>query len=173
MNTSVEVKGLDEIINKLNSYQNTLPNKVKKFLSKLADIGIDTANIHFSNAQYDGKNDVTVNAPKWISDNTIVVSAQGESVTFIEFGTGIVYTEENPFAENLGMSRGGYGQGKGSQRTWGYYGEQGTNGTYLKSTDKGDLFLTHGNPPARAMYNADKEMRTKILDIAREVFRFD
>ena len=47
--------------------------------------------------------------------------------------------------------------------------EPGTNG--LERT-RGDttVVLTHGNPPARAMYEASKAMREQIMVIAREVF---
>ena len=70
----------------------------------------------------------------------------------------------------MGAVRGGYGQGKGNQSSWGYYGEAGTNGRIIKTTDKGDLVITRGNPPARAMYEADKAIMSQILKIAKEVF---
>ena len=36
-----------------------------------------------------------------------------------------------------------------------------------------EVVITHGNPPARAMYDAAKVMRSKIVDIAREVYGFN
>ena len=170
---SFEVKGLDTVVNRLDRYQIDYNRKVKDFLTKLVEIGIDISSAAFRNAQYDGSNDVIVNPPQWLGDNALVISAQGQTITFIEFGAGVYYTEEHPKANAFGMHRGEYGQGKGKQNTWGYYGEQGTNGEYLKTTDKGDLFLTHGNPPSKAMYNAGKEMRLRMLEIAKEVFKFD
>ena len=142
-------------------------------LERLAEIGVETASVRFRNAQYDGTNDVTVDAPKWVSDNCIAVSASGTTITFIEFGTGVYYSEEHPQSSEFGFQRGGYGQGKGSQNSWGYYGEQGTNGQFVKTTDKGDVYVTHGNPPARAMYDASKDIRNNIITIAKEVFRND
>jgi hypothetical protein len=71
------------------------------------------------------------------------------------------------------MMRGKYGQGKGSRDSWGYYGIPGTNGHVLKETDKGTVVLTNGNPPARAMYDSVKEMRSRILSVAREVYGSD
>ena len=71
------------------------------------------------------------------------------------------------------MVRGEYGQGKGSQDSWGYYGNPGTNGRVVKENGKGSLVITHGNPPARAMYDAGKEMREQVRAIAKEVFGND
>lgn len=173
MNTVIRIHGLEELINRIESYKSSLPAREREYLERLAEIGVDVAKVRFSSAQYDGTNDVKVNAPQWVDGNRIAVCASGNAVTFIEFGTGVFYTEQHPLANEMGMERGGFGQGKGSQSTWGYYGEGGTNGKFLKSTDKGDLYITHGNPPARAMYEASKEMRDKALEIAKEVFSFD
>ena len=173
MIVSVKVQGLEELKSKLINYRNSFDSKQKECLRRLAEIGIDEAKVRFGNAQYDGTNDVIVNSPQWISDNRIAITATGESVAFIEFGTGVFYSEQHPYANEMNIQRGTFGQGKGSQNTWGYYGEGGSNGEYLKSTDKGDLYLTHGNPPARAMYEASKKMQGEILRIVKEVFNFD
>ena len=170
----IRVTGLDSLIGKLRTYQNSLEDKQHRLLEELAKIGIDVASVRFGSAQYDGDNDVVVNkSPEWVGDNKLFITATGQSVTFIEFGTGIHYTEQHPNATALGYVRGAYGQGKGSRDSWGYYGSPGTNGKVIKESDKGTVILTHGNPPARAMYDSAKEMRNQILDIAREVFGSD
>lgn len=170
----ITVKGIDSIIARVKAYQNRLEDKTHKFLEELAKIGIDTAEIKFKSAIYDGVNDVFVDkSPRWEGENTLFISAEGNAVAFIEFGTGIHYTEQHPYAAELGFQRGTYGQGKGSQETWGYYGWKGTNGVRIKDTMKGTLVLTHGNPPARAMYEAGKAMREKVVEIAKEVFAND
>jgi len=173
VNITFKIHGLDELIHHMESYKNSLPERKKECLKRLAEIGVDVAKVRFSTAQYDGTNDVSVNAPQWLDSSRIAVSATGKAVTFIEFGTGIFYAEQHPLADEMGMERGSYGQGKGSQSTWGYYGEGGTDGKLLRSTDKGDLYLTHGNPPARAMYEASKKMRDKVFEIVKEVFSLD
>ncbi len=170
----IRVTGIDSLINKLKSYQKTLQNKQHRLLEELAKIGIDVASVRFETAQYDGENDVVVNkSPEWVGDNRLFITATGHSVTFIEFGTGVHYTEQHPNAVSLGFARGAYGQGKGSRDSWGYYGSPGTNGRIIKETDKGSVVLTHGNPPTRAMYDSAKEMRNQIVNIAREVFGSD
>ena len=64
-----------------------------------------------------------------------------------------------------------YGQGRGKQSTWGYYGEPGTNGTVVGERAKGTLVLTHGNPANMPMYNAVKELELRLGEIVKEVFR--
>lgn len=170
----IRVSGVDDLISRLRAYWKTLGEKQHLLLEKLAGIGIDVAAVKFQTAQYDGENDVVVNnSPEWIRENRLFITAAGNAVTFIEFGTGVHYAEQHPKGVEMGAIRGAYGQGKGSRDSWGYYGNPGTNGQIVKETDKGTVVLTHGNPPARAMYDATKEMRTRILSIAREVFGSD
>lgn len=162
---------VDTVIAQLKQYRDSIDRKMHQLLERLAEIGVDTAAVKFRSAQYDGDNDVVVNEPEWITDTKLIISATGSSVTFIEFGTGVHYTEQHPKAAEMGAIRGEYGKGRGKRETWGYYGNPGTNGVIRKTVDgKGDLILTHGNPPARAMYDAGKQMRERIVEIAREVF---
>lgn len=170
---SIKIEGLSNLISSLKAYEKTVRERERICLERLAEIGIDEANVRFTRAQYDGTNDVTVTAPQWLSPTKIAIYATGNSVAFIEFGTGVFYSEQHPLSDEIGAGRGTFGQGKGSQNTWGYYGEGGTNGVYLKSTEKGDVYLTHGNPPSRAMYEADKAIQKQILTIVKQVFSFD
>lgn len=170
----IRVSGIDDLIGRLKAYRKALEDKQHRLLEELAKIGIDVATVKFQSAQYDGENDVVVNGvPEWVGDNKLFITATGQSVTFIEFGTGVHYAEQHPKANALGFIRGIYGQGKGSRDSWGYYGSPGTNGQIKRETEKGSLVVTHGNPPARAMYDSAKEMRNRIVDVAREVFGSD
>lgn len=168
---------IDQLIKSIETRKNDINAKFRVFLERLAKIGIDVAQTRFYSAQYDGNNDVRVEqTPQWVDDHTLAITASGKAITFIEFGAGVHYTEQHPKADELGMIRGEYGQGKGKQNTWGYYGVPGTNGVVRKIKDTHDgggkvLVLTHGNPPARAMYDAGKAMRENVTRIAMEVFR--
>ena len=167
----IRVTGVDRIIRKLRRYQQGLEEKQRKFLEELAKIGIDTAAVKFSEAIYDGENDVAVGrTPEWIGENRLLITASGRPITFIEFGSGVHYTEQHPKAAEMGFTRGTYGKGKGSLDSWTYYGSPGTAGKFVRESDKGTVYRTHGNPPARAMYDAGKEMRNRIVEIAREVY---
>lgn len=166
----MKITGIDKLISRLTNLANAGDSKMREFLEKLAAIGVSVAAVKFGNAQYDGDNDVKVLNPQWVSDKRLEIVAVGNAVTFIEFGTGITYNEQHPKASELGFNRGSYGQGKGARPSWAYYGIPGTNGRIVRDTSLGSVILTEGNPPARAMYDASKEIRNNILKIAKEVF---
>ena len=162
---------VNTIISQLNQYKANLQSKNKLMLERLAQIGINIAQVKFGSAQYDGYNDVSVpGTPQWISDTTLQISAEGNAVTFIEFGTGVFYPSRHPMEAELGFIRGEYGEGKGSNDSWGYYGLPGTNGREIRKKNGQTVVITHGNPPARAMYDAANIMRSRIVDIAKEVY---
>lgn len=163
---NIKIEGLDALIKDLKKRRDELPAKRKQFLWRLGNIGVNTANVNFKFAQYDGTNDVTVST-NWVDDHTLEVVAAGGSVTFIEFGSGVHYEEWHP-QRPPGMEIGGYGRGQGNRDYWFYEGEAGTNG--IPSTKKPGLMITHGNPPARAMYQASVDIREKIAEIAKEVY---
>lgn len=170
---TVQFKGLDETIAKLKK-QGQIQSKVNEFLELLGAVGITVAATEFKYAQYDGTNDVVVSPHvEFIGSNEAKITAYGNAVLFIEFGTGITYTEQHPLADELNMQRGTYGQGKGNFPTWEYYGEPGTHGEIKDKNDNGVLVKTYGNPPAMAMYKADREMRKKVKWAVKEVFTDD
>ena len=164
--------GVDEFIKGVEDYRNWLEAKTKILVQRLSDEGYQIAAVGFQKAQYDGVNDSAVSVEDR-GEKIKAVVALGSAALFIEFGTGITYPDNHPEAANLGMTRGGYGQGKGNQPTWGYYGDPGTNGTVVKQTDKGQLVLTHGNPANMPMYEAVKLLRERRPAMAREVFGSD
>ena len=98
--------------------------------------------------------------------NTRAINASGESILFIEFGTGVYNPVTHPKADELGMIRGAYGKGYGQNYTWYYRGDPGTNGEDLGN----GRIRTHGNNANRCMWDASEEMRRRIYDIAKEVF---
>lgn len=163
------ISGLDETIRHLEEEKKRIRNKQHELLEKLAAIGIETATIRFAQASYDGTKDVAVpQEPEWDGDNKLRISAEGSTVSFIEFGTGVHYADSHPKAGEFGAVRGGYGYGLGKMDSWRYTGEPGTNG--VESEKHPGQIVTHGNPPARAMYDSAEEMRSKILEIAKEVY---
>ena len=131
----------------------------------IALIGGGTARVKFTNAMYAGKNDVEVEV-KRVSSTHYQVIASGETVLFIEFGTGI----NNPeLVEPSGLTyqHGTYGKGHGADPNgWVYVGEQGNAGQPIRE----GVYRTYGNPPAKAMYYAAKDMKAEIYTIAKEVF---
>lgn len=161
--------GVDEFIRGIKEYENWLRERTQVLVQRLADEGYQIAAAGFQQAQYDGTNDSAVTVEER-GDKIRAVVATGSAALFIEFGTGITYPDDHPEATKQGMVRGGYGQGKGNQTTWGYYGDAGTNGKVRKQTDKGQLILTHGNPANKPMYEAVKELESRLAELVREVF---
>lgn len=154
---TVTISGIDKAIKDLESYKVSLIAKKREFLTKLAEIGIETATIGFSNAIYDGDNDVVVQkTPEWIDENTLQIVASGTTVLFIEFGSGLIATD---YGKPYGYGGGTYSDtiGKGH---W-----DNPNGWYYAHDMK-----SYGNPPARAMWEASKEIKSRILEIAKEVY---
>lgn len=138
--------------------------KARQLVRMLADIGINAARVGFAGAMHDGGNDVVVaEAGEWIDDHTMVISARGSMITFIEFGSGVFYngavgSSPHPKGQELGMRIGEYGKGMGKRNTW----------FFIDSSGK--KIATHGNPPALAMWDASLQMREQVTLIARSVF---
>ena len=150
---------IDAAIKQVQEYKKDFLAKEKIFIKRLAEIGVSVASTGFALADYDGENDVIVRL-EW-NGNKAVVIAEGETVGFIEFGTGI----KNPEWDNSGMDytppkHGTYGKKHGAR----------PKGWYFKPGE-GAVQHTFGNPPAEAMRTARDVMIEKITQVAREVWR--
>ena len=163
---------IDKAVRDLVEYRKKLNARITKFTAALAEIGVQEAAQRFASATYDGENDVQVSAQE--TENGWVINADGAAVCFIEFGTGVHYNTTNtnyPANRPEGLAEiGTYGAGHGSNDSWRYYGVPGSSGTIIKSTEKGDLILTHGNPANLPMYYASDYMRQQITKLAKEIF---
>lgn len=157
---SLSSNSISQAIKDLRKYQKWVKQKTSQLEERLALIGAREASVRFTTAIYDGVNDSSVTVKRTPSGWAII--AKGNAVFFIEFGAGVYYNGSEPYPNPrpIGVSNiGEFGQGKGKQNTWGYYGS-GDN-----------LVLTHGNPAAMPMYYASVEMERQIKKIAMEVFR--
>lgn len=161
-------QSIEKAIKELEQYKKDFLAKEQKLLEGLANIGVREASIRFTTAMYDGVNDVSVTLDK--TSNGYVIVADGAAVAFIEFGTGVYHNSgepyPNPRPEGI-VGIGEYGKGKGKRRAWYYHGEPGSSGEVQPS----GVVKTRGNPAAMPMWYASEEMRSSILQIAREVFR--
>lgn len=164
--------GIDEFIRGIEEYKEWLKRCTKTLIQRLADEGYEITAAGFQKAQYDGTNDSAVSVENR-GEKVRAVVAVGSSVLFIEFGTGITYPDDHPEAAKHGMVRGGYGQGHGSQTTWGYYGDPGTHGHIRSEGERGQLVTTHGNPANKPMYEAVKQLERRLPELVREVFNSD
>ena len=151
--------GIQKIQDELTVYRKLQEEKARELAERLAALGATVASIRFSRAVYTGKKDVEVTVEEL--PNGDKVKADGESVLFIEFGSGVTYGYGHPEAGEFGMGPGTYPNGKGH---W-----DDPKGWYLpKSAGGGHTF---GNPPAMPMYEARKAIEQELPRIVKEVFR--
>ena len=154
-----DTKSITEALNQLKAYKKDFLAKEELFVKRLAEIGVSVASMGFALADYDGINDVQVVMTQSGSRATVI--AYGETVGFIEFGTGVRYPEWN----NAGMEytppeHGTYGKGHGAR----------PKGWFFKPGE-GSAQHTYGNQPAEAMRTARDVMIERVAQIAREVWR--
>ena len=150
--------GINKAVKELRQYSAWIQIKEDELRSRLAMIGATVASIQFSRAIYNGSNDVSVRVDD--TGSVAVIYAEGESVAFIEFGSGKKYGYGHPQAGEFGFGPGTWSdsdQGKGhwdNEHGWWYGSGQ----------------HSYGNPPAMAMYSAVKEITENVTKIAKEVF---
>ena len=150
--------GIQKIQDELMVYRKWQEEKARELAEHLAALGATVASIRFSRAVYTGQKDVDVTVEAL--PNGYKVKADGESVLFIEFGSGVTYGYGHPEAGEFGMGPGTYPDGKGH---W-----DDPKGWYLpKSAGGGHTF---GNPPAMPMYEARKAIEQELPRIVKEVF---
>lgn len=142
---------------RLRAYYRRLDRKATEICERLASIGKVRASLGFSSAIYDGNNDVAITVEQ-TGETSYSVKADGESVLFIEFGSGVTYGYGHPDPQGYGP--GTYPSDKGHWND--------PNGWYYAHGKK-----TFGNPPAAAMYQAEQEIRQSIEQVCKEVLGND
>ena len=161
--------GLRDAERQIQEYKTTLNQKAQELARALADKGLDVAKVRFANAEYAGSNDVSCRVEQ--NGNTCTIIAEGKSVAFIEFGTGVSHSAYGGELPTGVGEHGTYGKGNGQHKRWYYYGESGNAGTPVKEVDgKGQLNYTSGNDAAMAMWGAVEEMASQVEATWREVW---
>lgn len=161
--------GLRDAERQIQEYKTTLNQKAQEFARALADKGLNVAKVRFANAEYAGSNDVSCHVEQNGAACSII--AEGKSVAFIEFGTGVMHSAYGGELPNGVGEHGTYGKENGKHKRWYYYGESGNSGTPVKEVDgKGQLNYTSGNDAAMAMWGAVEEMASQVEATWREVW---
>ena len=149
---------LNKAIKELRDYAAWIEEKERELRLRLASLGATVASIQFSRAIYNGSNDVSVRVDD--TGSVAVIYAEGESVAFIEFGSGARYGSGHPQARELGFGPGTWSDGPEGKGHW--------------DDEKGWWYghgkHSYGNPPAMAMYQAVQAMTEELTQIAKEVF---
>ena len=150
--------GIKDAVKELRRYSAWVQNKEEELRSRLAMLGATVASIQFSRAIYNGSNDVSVRVDD--TGSVAVIYAEGESVAFIEFGSGKKYGYGHPQASEFGFGPGTWSDGPDGKGHW-----DDDRGWWYGSGQH-----SYGNPPAMAMYSAVKEITENVTRIAKEVF---
>ena len=157
-------KSIDSALKMVQQYKRDFEKKEQEFCRRLAELGVRLANGEYSVADPEGEHAITVYLEK--TDKGYRVKAEGSTIGFLEFGTGIRHKEwvDN---NNVGGTpytpppHGSYGKGHGKQ----------PYGWWFNSEEYGVTMHTYGNPPAEAMLVARDAMVARVVQIAREVWQ--
>lgn len=153
-------KSIAAAIKKLEQYQKDFKAKEEEFVRRLKELGVSVAETGYAIADYDGVNDVLIAETQ--NGGRASVIAYGETVGFIEFGTGVKFREYNSAGlEYTPPAHGTYGKGRGAN----------LHGWYFKQSEGVAARHTYGNPPAEVMLTARDAMIERVLQIAREVWK--
>lgn len=156
----LDKKSVAAALKMVQRYKTDFEKKEAEFARRLAEIGVTVAGGIYSVADYDGEHDVSVYMVK--TNNGYSVMADGTTVGFLEFGTGVRNPEwDGADLEYTPPPHGSYGKGHGKQ----------PYGWWFKSQEYGVTMHTYGNPPAEGMLTARNEIVQRVAQIAREVWK--
>lgn len=162
-------KDIEYLIGMYGNASKALDTMMDELCRRLADMGQEKATVYFSEAIYDGTNDANVTVEK--RDNGYAVVANGESVLFIEFGTGINFPDSHPEASKNGMKHGDFGWKLGRLRDgWRYPAEHGAGTNGFPDEDHPGYLHTMGNPANMPMYKTVTDLDNEVERMIKEVF---
>lgn len=141
-------------LKELQKYEKQIKPKLDEVCKRIAEVGAQEAQRFFNMAE-NGNGGTIVTTRK--IENGWAVVAEGESVYFVEFGTGDAVTATHGFTVSVPVYSGSYSE-QNAQRysTYGYWYY---NGEMLTET-----------PIYAPMYHADRKMRDEAPRIVQEVF---
>ena len=168
---SLSPDSISKAVSELDDYINGIISKQKAFVNKLAEAGFETMKIRWLDTVYDGEHaeefDVRISA----DGKGFELTADGNAVCFIEFGTGVFYNGSGSYPEPLPEGVAGigqYGHRLGRLDSWRYRGEPGSGG--VPDPEHEGYVITHGNPANMPMYYTVQYIKQNAVRIAREVF---
>ena len=165
-------KSIQNAIQELRSYQNSLEYKCRLLAEKLAEKGVEIARLQVTDldAVFTGDLMRSIHS-EHVRDikggGVYSVIADDESALFVEFGTGIV-GQESPYPGELpdGVTW-EYASGKTIRKL-----ADGRYGWFYRD-DNGQWWFTEGMPSRPFMYYTANELRDLIMETAKEVFTVD
>lgn len=169
---SLSHESIQNAVKEIRQYKSDLNKKCEELCRRLTAEGIQIAQAHIGESPLG--NTITLRSeitPERAGCNAILFAvgkieqAKGyapfNTLLAVEFGTGIHYNKtENPKAKEYGLGVGTFpGQIHAFEDGWYYFGKD----------EK--WHYTHGVKATMPMYYAGKEIRGKLISIARDVFK--
>ena len=143
----------------MENYEGRIEDDTRKFLKQVVDVGKAEAVKQYASAEYDGVKDVKVTSRVYKKSGTI--TATGEKLLFIEFGTGLQVRDIPNELYKSAYLPGSWSEGPEGKGHW-----DDPNGWYYAHGRR-----SFGNPANKCMYYAMKQMELQAPKIAREVFK--
>lgn len=164
---------IQNAIDELNKYQEELARKCNRFCEELTREGLNVAESCIGESPLGSTISVHSELTEEETGCKGILIAIGETIESehyapfntllaVEFGAGIHYNRgnDNPIAGNFGMGVGTFpGQVHAFQDTWWY-----------KGTDN-KWYPAHGVKATMPMYRASVEMKDKVSEVARRIFK--
>jgi hypothetical protein len=160
LSIALSEKSISDAIKQLNSYKRDLNRKVQALIDAMVSYGEDYAINEVGHVDT-GETLETIRGYR--NGNKGVIVAGGNAI-WLEFGTGIRYngpagSSLHPKGAELGMTIGGYGQGKGANPGgWWYY------------DTAGQIRHTYGVAANMFVWKTARELERIAPMLAREVF---
>lgn len=156
----MKIIGGERLNIRLDKFSKDLPKLADKVLEEMAKEGKKQAEMNYSRAFKDGEDDGSFGVEKTAKGWSF--NAYGKEPVFVEFGAGVHFNRSSsyPIQKPNGIADiGKYGYHLGSLESWRY------------KDSKGNEVRTFGTPAQMPMYNASKYVKTRVVDIARKVFK--
>lgn len=159
----MNIASIRKAMKDVEEYKRWLDTKCDELAQRLADMGAVNVSLGYARAIYDGPKDFDVTV-EHLGEGKYAINASGRTVLFLEFGAGVTYGSGHPQDADFGFGPGTY---PGQKRA------MNPNGWFFYDYDSGGRYTrrTWGNPPSMAMYLTAKELRERVEEVAREVFR--
>jgi hypothetical protein len=163
----LSVAGIENLKKELLDYKNnTLQYKIELLAKTLAEMGVDYAQVNVAklDAIFTGELINSIHTRYGGSAKGIdvfYVVADSEHAVYVEMGTGIVGAKSS-YPGKVPVI---YAQGEKIHRT-----ENGKYGWFYQNAE-GDWYFTEGMHSRPFMYNASKQLETRVVKTAKEIFR--
>lgn len=167
----LSVESIEDAMQQLTEYRNSLTAKAAKIADRLSDIGFDVSSGILLGHIYTGETISSLNVTQ-VGPSKWIISAGSTALLFLEFGAGLVgHGHPKPGIYGPGTwSFGPGGKGHAFDPN-GWWFQTDDPQLAIRQTKGGRMYgHSHGNPPYMPMYQASVEMRRKIEQVAREVF---